>query len=772
MRKLKTLIRSLVRNKVTSVITIIGFSVSISMALVLIAFLINEFSYDKYYPNIERIYRVFINENVTSVREDFRENILGQYPEIENVCLYNNFGTNLTYEDKPYRGNMIATDTSFFNIFSIQFINGSTQSSLNNLNDVVITESFARKIFGDENPVGKTLVAEYREPLVVSGIIKDFSDNSSIQGDFITNSKLRIIWTGSTDVQGNNIAFFRMFILVKDAEKTDHLQEILRRDLTALSATGYMCTTVSSINLIPFAKSYFMQGIDRSMTKHANLKLIQLLSIISIIIILLAVFNYINLSTATHSDRLREIGIKKTIGAERWQIFSQFISESFFICFISFMLAMFLAYLWAPFFEKFLGSQININTLFRPVWIGWLIIGVFMISVVSGFYPALSISKLKPLSILRKKEVTKQGSLGFRAVLNILQYTVSVSLIITLIVLSRQIEYVRTKDFGFDADQLLRVDVHWSLNSKADVIREKLLNYPSVKNVCFSHGSPGSIYSSSSWDALGEEDAIINQLSTDTAFFKVFQIPLIQGRKPLSSDFNNVCYINETAYKKTGWTSFEGKKFHGTEIIGIVKDFNFANLYNPITPLVIPISSDMGISHVTLRISPENIPQIMAALQAVWSEVCAGHALNYQFYDQWLDSMYKKEERLTSSIRLFAVLAIMISCLGILGLAEFSIKKRMKEIGIRKVNGAKVSEILAMLNKDFIKWVAIAFVIATPIAYYTMHKWLENFAYKTNLSWWIFALAGLLALGIALLTVSFQSWKAATKNPVESLRYE
>ena len=485
MRKLKILIRSIVKNKITSVITIIGFSVSISMALVLIAFLINEFSYDKNYPNIERIYRVFLNENVTSVREDFRENILGHYPEIEDVCLYNNFGTNLTYENKPYRGNMIATDTSFFNIFSIQFITGSTQSSLNNLNDVVITESFARKIFGDENPVGKILVAEYREPLVVSGVIKDFDNNSSIQGDFITNSKLKILWTGSTDPQGNNVAFFRMFIQVKNAEEIGHLEEILIRDFADLFTTGYMFTTVNSINLIPFAKSYFMQETDRSMTKHANLKLIQLLSIISAIIILLAVFNYINLSTATHSDRLREIGIKKTIGAERWQIFSQFISESFLICFISFMLALLLAYLWAPFFEKFLGSPINMNILFRPVWIGWLIVGVFMISVISGFYPALSVSKLKPISIFRKNEVAKHGSLGFRAVLNILQYMVSVALIIAVIILTRQIDYVRKKDFGFDTDKLLRVNVHWRLTDKVDVIRDKLLSFPSIKNVSF-----------------------------------------------------------------------------------------------------------------------------------------------------------------------------------------------------------------------------------------------------------------------------------------------
>lgn len=770
MIRLKILIRSLIRNKVTSFITIVGFSVSISMALILIAFLIKEFSYDKSYPNIDRIYRVLANENVSSIREDVCDYLVENYPEIEEACHYNNYETTVTYNDKPFSGNMIVSDPTFFDIFSSQFLIGSSQTSLNNLNDVVITESFAQKIFGNENPVGKTLVAEYKESLVVTGIIKDFSETSSIQGDFITNSKLKIRWEGSSDGHGNRIANFRIFALMKNVGDVTGLQNLLTNDLS--SKQYEIGNSISSIKLLPFAKSYFAQGINRSQTNHANLKLIKLLSIISVIIILLAVFNYVNLSTAAYSERVKEIGIKKSIGAVRGQIFSQFIFESIFICSLSFVLAIFLAYLWLPFFEKFLGTDVLVNILFHPLWLGWLIAGIFVISLISGLYPALSVSKLKPLTILMKREVTKQNSIGFRAVLNILQYVVSVSLIIALIVLSRQIDYVRTKDFGFDTDKLIRVNVHWRLADKTGLIRDKLLSYPTIKNVCFSHGSPGSIYSSSSWDVFGDQNNIISELSVDSAFFNVFQIPIIQGRKLLPSDFGKVCYINETAYKKTGWDSLEGKSYHGMEVIGIVKDFNFENLYNSITPLVVSVSSRMGVSHLTLRVSSENFPQTIDALNKTWSEVCTGHALNYRFYDQWLNSMYKNEEKLTASIRLFAVLAIIISCLGILGLAEFSIKKRVKEIGIRKVNGAKVSGILTMLNKDFIKWVVVAFVIATPIAYYVMNKWLENFAYKTTLSWWIFALAGLLALGIALLTVSWQSWRAATRNPVEALRYE
>ena len=770
MINVKHIIRNVFKNKATSLITIAGFSISISMALVLIAFLIKEFSTDSEYPRISNIYRVFANENNASVREDFRESFIANYPDIDDACRYNNYTANVTYEDVPFSGQMIVTDNSFFNIFSSQFILGEFNTALANLNDVVLTESFAKKIFGSENPLGKTLVAEYREPLVITAVIKDFSSKSSIRGDFLTNSKLKIIYEGSSDGQGNNVNYFRLFLLLKNRENNSGLEERLTKDFCSIEyKVGYK---INRINLVPFKESYFLQGIERSQTLHANVKLIRVLSIISLIIILLAVFNYINLTTATHSDRLKEIGIKKAIGASRIQIFTQFMAEAFLVCIVSFLLAIQLSALWVPFFEEFLDSKIEMSTLFQSFRSGWLVLGIFVISFISGIYPALSISRRKPIDILNKNDSGKNSSFGLRAVLNIIQYTVSVSLIITLIILSKQIDFVRSKDFGFDTNRLLRVDVHWQLFNKAKAIRDRLLTDPSISDVCFSHGTPGSIYLTSSWDGLESKDIIVNELNVDTSFLKVFRIPVIMGRELRPSDFNKVCYINETAFKLTGWKSFFGEKYHGKEIIGIVKDFNFANMYNPIGPLVIPISSDMGISHLTVRVNHGNLQRVINTLKATWKEVCPGHELKYQFYDEWLNSMYKGEERLVSSIRLSAILAILISCLGILGLAEYTIKRRTKEIGLRKVNGATILNIIILLNTNFFKWVLIGFVIACPVTYFIMHKWLENFAYKTVLSWWIFALAGIIALGIALLTVSWQSWRAAMRNPVEALRYE
>ncbi len=769
MTRIRILIRSLFKNRVTSIITITGFSFSISIALVIVAFIIGEFSYDKAYPNADRIYRVFANENISSVREDFREYFTENYAAIENTCRYNNYNATLTYEDKPFTGQMIVTDNSFFEIFSIQFLAGSPNSLFGNLNDVVLTESFASKIFGDEDPIGKTLVAEYQFPLVVSGVVKDFSTWSSIQGDFITSSRLRILYEGSNDGQGNEVNYFRLFILVKEPGNISGLEKLLTDDICSRTYTvGY---SIDKISLIPFKKSYFMQGVSRSQTRHANLKLIKLLCLTAGLIVLLSIFNFINLTTASHTDRFKEIGIKKTIGALRRQIFNQFMTESFIICFTSFLIAIFISSFWVPFFEKFLDRNVVLDALYKPEWLVCLVLGIIVISLLSGIYPALFISGLKPVTILTRMNGMNRKSLGFRASLNIVQYSVSVTLIIALIVLSRQIDFVRSKDFGFETDKLLRVDVHWRLEGKTKLIRDRLLSEPTIKNICFSHGTPGSIYLNSSWDFNGRE-GIISQLTVDSAFFEVFNVPVIKGREPLRSDFNKVCYINETAFRETGWDTFEGKRLHGNEIIGIIKDFHFANLYNKITPLAVVISNEMGISHLTIKVDPGDLPGTINYLAATWDEICPGHELKYQFYDDYLGSMYGGEEKLAASISLFAILAIIISCLGILGLAEFSIRKRTKEIGIRIINGASVAEVMILLNKDFVRWVIIAFFIAAPVGWFLMNKWLETFAYKTSLSWWIFVLSGLIALAIAIMTVSWQSWRAATRNPVDALRYE
>jgi len=770
----KFIFRKLLRNKAASIITITGFAVSISMALLLIAFIVSEYNVDKEYSNLSQIYRVIEGDNNTSIAEEIPEYIEEKYPQIEDACRYNNYWINLNVGNETFNGQMAATDQSFFSIFSSEFILGNKQTALSNSNEVILTESFAKKMFGEDNPIGKVIVAEHKELLTVTGVIKDLSGNSSIRVDFFTNSKLKIRHEGTSDGKGNQIDVFRQFLLLKkEINDISALEKMLSDDLSSIqfSVDHY---SIKEITLLPFSKSYFEQGLQGSQTEHANVYLIRILSIIAIIILVLAVINYVNLSTAGHLKRYKEIGIRKTNGAGRKHIFVQFIAESFLVSIISLGTAILFANLFAPLFEKFLNEPVNLNILFQPMELAWLFGGVVFIAFVSGFYPALSISGLKPSIVTNKPEKQKYELFGFRATLITVQYAVSIALIIALIILSKQINYVKAKDFGFNTNVLLRVDVHWQLKDKVNYLRDRLISDTHINNVCFTNGTPGSIYQTAEWEELEGDNGSVKLLMADMAFLDIFELPVMKGRK-ISSIDKEVCYINETAFKKTGWETIEGKKFWDYEIIGVVKDFHIASMYNEISSLVIPAITDFElttISHMTLKIPPDNISASIVALKDIWRETCPGYELNYSFYNDWLDSMYKKEENLAASIRLFAILAIFISCLGIFGLAEFSTKKRTKEIGIRKVNGAKVSEIIIMLNKDFVKWVAIAFIIACPIAYYAVNKWLENFAYKTELSWWIFALAGFIALFIALATVSWQSWRAANRNPVEALRYE
>jgi putative ABC transport system permease protein len=766
--KLKILRYSLFKNKTISIISIAGFAVSISIGLVIVAFISGEYNIDKSYPNLDRMHMVLANENTSSIRDDIREHLLRTYPEITDASQYNNYASTLTWENQPYSGRMIVTDTSFFRIFSIGFTSGD-HASLSGPDDIVLTESFANKIFGNADPLGKTLIVEYDAPLIVRGIVKDFPENSSIQGDFFTSSKKRIMFEGWHDGMGTSVYYFRLFVLVANNTDIAQLSEKVSNDIRGIKFTGGH--PMEKIRFLPFKETYFTTDIDRSQTSHANLKLIRLLIVVTSIIMILAVFNYINLSTAGYTDRYREIAIKKVTGAGRTQIFTQFMFESFVVCFISFLLAVYLSTFLEPLIEKFLDKKVDLSLLFHPKILLWIPAGVILLSFISGFYPAWSVSGLNPVYILSKNDAMKNRPFGLRAVLNILQNTVSVALIIALIILLKQINFVRTSDYGFETEKLIRVDVHWRLSNKVALIRDKLLSYPSIKDVCFTHGTPGTIYSTSSWDVDGSV-IDLNELSTDSSFFSVFQIPILQGREVLSSDFGKVCYINETAFRTTGWETFEGEKYHGREIIGIVKDFHFENLYTKITPMTIQLTSEMGISHMSLRVLNDDLPEIVDILRETWKEVCPGHELKYQFYDEWLNNMYKSEERLASAIKFFALLAIMISALGIIGMAEFTIRKRRKEIGIRKVNGAKISEIMILLNKDFLKWSLLAFVLAVPPTWYIMHSWLGTFAYQTPMNWWIFVLAGLLSLIIGLLTVSWQSLRAATRNPVEALRSE
>ena len=520
-------------------------------------------------------------------------------------------------------------------------------------------------------------------------------------------------------------------------------------------------------SLIPYKNVYFDTSLSNDDLAHANVKLVGLLVWLTIVLLILAVFNYINLSVAHNTNRQKEFGIKQTLGARNFNVFIQFIGEAFFTTLAASFAALLIAWFIQPLFVKLFGKGFPVFGIFSSPGLILICLATLVgIAIVSAAYPAWVATKVQAKDLLQKKGTTKAGSFDLRKSLNIIQFAASIIVLVSLMVITRQVKYAKNLDFGFSTEQLIKIPVHWKAADKVDVLKERLNSIPGVESSCFTHGTPGGIYSYSQNDELGK----VSDITSDYSFVETFGLKIIGGRNFYENDKSDVCLINKTAMQQAGWDSFEGKKMFGFEVVGLLDDFHYENLYNKIGALM--ITNYKNVSHFNIRIRPENMAQTLKDVEKGFKEVLPDYGFSFQFYDDYFDSMYQQEEKRADSIRVIAIIAILISCVGLIGLVEFSTKRRIKEIGIRKVNGARISEVLTMLNRDFVKWVAIAFVIATPIAYYAMNKWLESFAYKTTLSWWIFALAGLLALGIALLTVSWQSWKAATRNPVEALRYE
>ena len=761
MNNFKFYLRSLLRNKVFSTITIGSFAVSIAVIILLTSFLISEFGYDSHLKNVERIYRIKASENEASVPEQARELLLNNIPEIEAVSNFMIGSEPVVYNGTNFNANVINSDEGLFSILPIEFVLGNPKGIFGDKKNVVITESLSKRIFGTENPVGKNLNISYREDVQVVAVIKDFPEKSTLSGDLICSTNLKIRHSGSC-INNKCTDFYKSLVLLKPGVSA----ETVSGKLTPLMPRFHE-KDINEYSLIPYKNVYFDTSLSHDDLTHANIKLVRLLGWLTFVLLLLSVFNYINLSVAHNANRLKELGIKQTLGARNLNVFIQFIGEAFFTTLAASFAALLIAWLIQPLFVKLFGKGFpGFSIISSPGLILACLATLAGIAIISAAYPAWVATKVQAKDLLQKKGYTKAGGFDLRKSLNIIQFAASIVILVSLMVITRQVKYAKNLDFGFSTEQLIKIPVHWKAADKIDVLKERLNSIPGVESSCFTHGTPGGIYSYNQTDELGK----VSNISSDYSFVGTFGLKIISGRNFYESDKNNVCLINKTAMQQAGWKSFEGKNMFGFEVVGLLDDFHYESLYNKIGALMITNARD--VSHFNVRIRPQNLAQTLQEVEKGFKEVLPDYGFSFQFYDDYLDSMYQQEEKRADSIRVIAIIAILISCVGLIGLVEFSTKRRIKEIGIRKVNGARISEVMTMLNKDFVRWVAIAFVIATPIAYYAMNKWLESFAYKTDLSWWIFAFAGLLALGIALLTVSWQSWRAATRNPVEALRYE
>ena len=783
---LKIVIRNLLNNPTFGFVTIAGFAFSIAIALLLSAYIFNEFTYDKSFANREQIYRLCTEKGITTFKGELTDELKNKYPEIENICRYENGPIKIVYEKSPFSIDyLVKTDNAFFKMFSIQLRLGNPEIPTPDKNSIAISSTLAKTIFGDLNPIGQLLNIQYRKDYKITAVFEDFPEKSSIRAQII------MPWETVYDLGGEwrgGDFYSRVFLQLN--EKSDH--ELLSQKITKDYSEDHFMK--QPFTLLSFSKSYTSPlTLGRtSATLHADLNSILLFSVVTLLILVISILNFVILVTSNHMSRLKEIGIKKATGASRIEIFKQFIFESVTVSLISFVIGILLANFFKASFTSLIEKDFGLSGIFQFQNFVFIVLGILIIGILAGFYPAIVISKYKPVSIFSNS--AKKGSLTIKSGLSVLQYLISIVLIVSLIVMTRQNALLSNKDLGFTKEQLINISIPIEMKDKLPVIKEKLLQNPSIKSCAVSHGIPGKISLMGFWSEGREKfgyEGNLPYFTVDADFFNVYNAEFIEGRGFLESDWEKSVIINETAFKLTGWKSIEGQVITGIptpeqafgkdpeaaknntlKVVGVIKDINVEKLNQPVAPTIFECSDHFGISYLTCSVLPGNYPSVINNIKNVWEEISPEYVFDYQFYDEWLNTLYKEEQHAAYVIRIFAILSIILTCLGTFGVIHFVTRQRVKEVGIRKVNGAKIYEVVKILNWEMIKWIALAFVLAVPFSWFIMHKWLENFAYKTNLSWWIFALAGALALGIALLTVSWQSWRAATRNPVEALRYE
>lgn len=788
---LKIAFRNLWRHRVFSFINILGLTVGMTACFLIFLYVRFELSYDKFNSKAASIYRLntdiktpseTINTSVTAW--PFAPNIKREFPEVETFTRVNGGSFLVRKGDAKFQeDNTLFADSTFFDVFDIKMLKGDPKTVLKNMFSIVFTENAAKKYFGNEDPIGKqVLLSGEGIPATVTGVIQNIPENSILKGDMLVsmNTLTQHLNKGLDQQWGNFGA--TSFLLLKPGVDPRAMEkkfpDFIERNNGKERKESQMFYTFT---LEPLKDIYLYSTRDGN--KSGNINNVYIFSIIAVFILLIACINFINLTTARSSERAKEVGIRKVVGAAKSQVARQFIGESVILCIISFLLTVLLSVLLLPLFNKLAGKEVSQGIFTNWRYLLLLLSAAIGIGVLAGAYPALVLSSFKPVVVLKGRFATGTKGILLRKGLVIAQFSISIVLIIATLVVYSQMDYMRKRDLGFSKDQMLVV------NTQGDPSRFALQNavngLPNVKSTALSSSVPGSgnpgAYSEVQNKKGDMQIANLDLYFVDWNYIPQYQIKIVAGRafsKEFGTDTTQAMVVNESVTKLLGYSNPQeavGRKFKqwGREgkIIGVMQDFHFRSLQQPIKPLTMRIEPN-GCELLSVHISGGNVPATLADIEKKWKEMIPNRPFSYFFMDEFFDRQYRGEERFGNLFLNFAVLAIFISCLGLLGLASYSTMQRTKEIGVRKVLGASVTNITTLLSSDFIKLVLIAIIIASPLAYMGMHKWLENFAYRTSVSWWIILLAALAAIFIALFTVSFQAIKAAVANPVKSLRTE
>lgn len=782
----KTAWRNLVKNKFYSIINITGLSIGLTVGLLILLWVQDEYSYDRFHKNAPNIIKL---ENMvatgparqlwTVTTAPIGEMAKKEIPGVKDaVRVTENYYYGLyIYGDKVFSDERtVVTDPSFFLMFDFNIIKGNIANPFPDSRSVVLTETTAKKFFGNDGAIGKVITTQNKDAFKVTGIIKDFPKNSTIQGDMIFPMSLvaEKNYTGNTDGKNINNDFsnfdYNTYLLLQPgfsfegfAKKLRDMHLSIKPDDTDI---GYVWLPLSKVHLY------------RADDGDGGIGLVRMFTIIAILILVIACINYVNLSTARSMLRAKEVSLRKIVGAARTQLFLQFITETALLFVVAIIISLVLVYSLIPVFNTVASKEIVLNFADYHIWIVMLctIAGTL---IISSIYPALLLSSFEPAKALKGKISANFSNAAFRKVLVVVQFTFSIILITGTIVIGKQLQYINSKQLGYDKENVLSIRMI-DMAGHLEAVKSDLLQQPAIKDVTFTNADIidfGNQTGDNEWDGKQTgETVMLSPMNISKNFIPFFKMQLTEGNNFIGAVADSMHFIlNETAVKTMRIKDPVGKrlrlwKTEGT-IIGVVKDFHFTSMRTRIKPAVF-YAQPLNYGNIYIKTTGKDAPAAIAAAQKEWKKYNANYPFKYNFLDENFNRLYAAEQRTGLLFNIFAGIAIFISCLGLFGLAAYTAQVRTKEIGVRKVLGASVGSVMQLLAKDFIKLVIVAIVIATPVAWYAMNRWLQDFAYKINIGWSIFAIAGLLAVIIALITISFQSVKAALANPVKSLRTE
>ncbi len=803
---IKTTFRNLVRNKGYTVINVLGLAIGLSASILILLFIVKELSFDKFFKDSDRIYRIAVKGrmsgdyfNVALTPSPMAPALKRTFPEVESAVRLRQWSQQslFAYEHKIfYEKNVLFADSSFFDILDFKSTSGDLKTALYEPFSVVLTQELAHKYFGENNPIGKILKVNDTFQFKVTAVLEDIPENTHLRFPLLLSwSSIKKMNDSRMDFNWGSLGFYTYIKLTESADPRLFESKIKTFIIDNLiSQSGEDSSRFQNVQveftpyLQPISSIHLHSNLMAELSTNSDISYVYSFSAIAAFILLIACINFMNLTTARSAKRAREVGIRKVHGGFRSQLITQFIGESVILSFLALLIAIIIVEITMPVFGEMIGQKISEDLLINPLMILAYILLSIVVGLVAGSYPAFYLSSFQPVSVLRRNLNRSSKISMLRNVLVIIQFSISIFLMIGTGIIYNQLNYVKNKKLGFDKEQVMIIQLRSEkLREKTTYLENEFKKLSLVSNAAASTSIPGEGSDGSAYFPEGESTTdpwLIFSTGADYGYIETMGIEIVKGRsfsRDFASDTAGIL-INETLLKKLGWgDDCIGKKmtpgdptnkfkFH---VIGVVKDFHFVSLHDKIEPYLIYLSRN-NLRSLSIKFKPGNLSESIEQISDKWTEMEPNFPFDYSFLDDTFDELYKSEQRLGKLFIYFSIIAIFIACLGLFGLASYTAEQRTKEIGIRKTFGAKTSSIAFLLTRDFTKWILLANVLAWPLAYYFLDLWLQNFAFRINVAaqWQVFVLSAIISFVVAILTVSLHAIKVAGSNPVNALKYE